>query len=125
MLKDIFRLAILVAHLVKARKGGNFGNKALQNVRIKQQAHKTVHGFGSNLAPFVHDVCGGHIIEHAARGAHNGKPCVGLDGQVKVGGKTQGAHGQQVVVAQGFVRQASQLDGSALDVLKAVISVVR
>ena len=66
VLKNIFRIAFLVAHLGKAREGGHFGNKALQNVRIKQQTHKAVHGFGSNLAPFVHDVCGGHVIEHAA-----------------------------------------------------------
>ena len=46
------------------------------------------------------------------------------EGQVEVGGKAQGADGEEVVVAQGVVRNADELDGPAGEVLEAVVDVV-
>ena len=64
--KHVFRVAFFVAHLGEAGEGGHFGDKPLKDMRIKEQAHKSVHGFGGNFAPFVHDVSSRDVIKHAA-----------------------------------------------------------
>ena len=125
VLKDVFRIPFLVAHLGETGKGGHLRDQALKDVGVIQQPHEAIHGFGRHLAPFVHDVRGGHIVQHAGGGPHNGQPGIGLNGQVKVGRKAQGAHGQQVIVTQRFVRQARKADGPALEVGKAFVGVAR
>jgi len=65
VLKHVFRVTLLVAHLRKAGEGGHFRNKTLKNMGIKEQTHEAVHGFCSHLAPFVHDIRGRNIVEHA------------------------------------------------------------
>ena len=116
-------VVIIVAALADAGQGGHFGDEALEDMGVEHELHEAVHGFGGHFAPFVHDVGGGHVVQHAGGRTHDGQPGVGLDGDVEVGGEAQGADGQQIVVAQGLVRQAGELDEAALDVHETVIDV--
>ena len=108
-----------------AGQRGHFGDEALQDLRVIEQAHEAVHGLGRDLPPFAHDVRRRHVVQHARGAAHDGQPGIGLDGHVEIGGETQGPDGQQVVVPQGLVRQAGKAYGAGFDLGKAVIDAAR
>ena len=81
------------------------------------------HVLGLHLAPLVHDVGHGHVVQHPARPAHNGHPGVGLDGQVEVGREPEGPDGQHVVALQGLVRDARETYLARGEVLEPVVGV--
>ena len=119
VIEDAFDVAVVVAFLLDAGQGGDFGHEAVQKLGFKEELHELPHGFGGDLAPFFHDFAGGHVVEDTVGGLDDAHPCVRVDGQIEVCGIAQGADGEQVVLGERLARQAHQLDASGLvEVLK-------
>ncbi|KAF5030715.1 hypothetical protein DSECCO2_635310 [anaerobic digester metagenome] len=109
--------------LFDAGEGGHFRQEPVQDHGVVEQFHERGHVFGLDLAPLVHDVLDGHVVEDAARGAQDGHEGVGFDRDVVVGREAQGAHGAQIVLAQGLVRDADQAHLARGQVGEAVVGV--
>ena len=114
VVKHAFDVPVVVALLLNAGQGGDFGHEAVQKLGFKEELHELPHGFGGDLAPFFHDFAGGHVVEDTVGGLDDAHPRVRVDGQIEVRRVAQGTDGEQVVLGERLARQADQLDASGL-----------